>query len=630
MSSSESPWSFGDADAANRDWRATPAWRYGRAVASVLIPLTLSLAVVFAVEAIFRGSAADAVEFLTGRYRPGWTTVAIYMLAAMALDAIFGRAHQGWAVIAPTMLLLAWFGYQKSLYLGDPLYPSDLLFARQMFDLLPLLVSERPLAVAAGLLALPVLVALVGLAWRRRHRLFRRLGGTARILRLAVALPALVFVGFNLEAGTYSWYRDRMQIAPKMWDQTANYDHNGFSAAFMLNIPMAKVAAPAGYSRSAMEAMDAPGAVSVPAEKPDIVMVMSESFWDPTLLPGVDFDADPIAATRRLMSGQVFSPEFGGMTANVEFEALTGFSNAFLPFGAIPYQQYIRRPVPSLASFLGEQGYVTRALHPFRAGFWNREAVYESLGFQDFRSSEDMRRLKKRGGQVSDLAFADEIIRQAEAVEQPLFFFAVTIQGHGPYPAKRYPDATVKVDTVGKESARGSIRTYAEGLRDADRMLSRLVDWAKKRERPTIIVYFGDHLPPLGSVYKETGFLEDNVAPRTGPAAEMLKNRQTPLVLWSNQGGQVAEVGTVSPMFLPLHVLDMAGMSHPHYTGFLRRVHDRFRVIDRHLLIDRRRGGIADWQRREPDDPLLSDFRRLQYDLMFGERYAAPAMFPES
>ena len=38
----------------------------------------------------------------------------------------------------------------------------------------------------------------------------------------------------------------------------------------------------------------------------------------------------------------MFSPEFGGMTANVEFEALTGFSNAFLPYGSIPYQQYVR------------------------------------------------------------------------------------------------------------------------------------------------------------------------------------------------------------------------------------------------------------------------------------------------
>ena len=62
---------------------------------------------------------------------------------------------------------------------------------------------------------------------------------------------------------------------------------------------------------------------------------------------------------RAVRSGSMFSPEFGGMTANVEFEALTGFSNAFLPYGSIPYQQYVRGPVPSLATFFRSEGYET-------------------------------------------------------------------------------------------------------------------------------------------------------------------------------------------------------------------------------------------------------------------------------
>ena len=78
---------------------------------------------------------------------------------------------------------------------------------------------------------------------------------------------------------------------------------------------------------------------------------MSESFWDPTKLPGVTITPDPIPTMRELRSGSMFSPEFGGMTANIEFEALTGFSNAFLPYGSIPYQQYVRRQL-SLARHL--------------------------------------------------------------------------------------------------------------------------------------------------------------------------------------------------------------------------------------------------------------------------------------
>ena len=70
----------------------------------------------------------------------------------------------------------------------------------------------------------------------------------------------------------------------------------------------------------------------------------------------------------------MFSPEFGGMTANVEFEALTGFSNAFLPAGSIPYQQYVRAPTPSMATFLKSEGYETRAIHPGTNWFWNRDA----------------------------------------------------------------------------------------------------------------------------------------------------------------------------------------------------------------------------------------------------------------
>ena len=82
---------------------------------------------------------------------------------------------------------------------------------------------------------------------------------------------------------------------------------------------------------------------------------------------------------------------------NATYEALTGFSNAFLPYGSIPYQQYVRHDVPSLASFLGNQGYVTRAIHPFEGWFWNRENVYDAFGFDRFLSIEKLPPKTKRG-----------------------------------------------------------------------------------------------------------------------------------------------------------------------------------------------------------------------------------------
>jgi phosphoglycerol transferase MdoB-like AlkP superfamily enzyme len=414
-----------------------------------------------------------------------------------------------------------------------------------------------------------------------------------------------------------------------MWDQKENYTFNGFTLAFALNLPMANVPTPAAYSARAIG--DIPGfpAASVPADKPDIIIVMSESFWDPTQLPGVTITPDPIPTVRATRSGSMFSPEFGGMTANIEFEALTGFSNAFLPYGSIPYQQYVRRPLPSLATFLKDEGYVTKALHPFGPWFWNRDAVYKAFGFDRFLSEDKLPPLKKRGLLASDAAFTEEIIRQADLMKDPFFFFAVTLQGHGPYPPNRYSDASHKVDAPVSEWARGSTLSYAEGIADADAGLKRLMDWASKRKRKTIIAFFGDHLPPLGPVYVETGFMKEPVASRRAPVAEMSLEHETPLVIWSNRGGTVKDIGAVSPAFVPMHVLRSAGIKHPYYTGFLGRMHKQFHVIDRNMLIGADGKSYPDWARKKEIDPAIRDFRLLQYDMMFGDRDGTWEFFPE-
>lgn len=598
---------------------------------SVMVTLTVSAVLVFAIELIARGSFADTLHFFQQPFKPSWTTVALFALLLVGLDALLGRPHNGLLIVAPLALLLAFIGHQKSLYLGDPLYPTDFLYARQIVELMPLLVRERPLAgigIAVGIVAG---ISLLVFAWRYWRRRMPALSFWARISRLAIAIPALAFFVSIMDYATFSWTRDRLQIIPMMWDQKENYNSNGFAIAFALNVPMAKVNAPHGYSAKAIDAIARTDVVaSLPEEKPDIIVVMSESFWDPTRLPGVSITPDPIPTVRAARSGNVFSPEFGGMTANVEFEALTGFSNAFLPTGSIPYQQYVRAPVPSLATFLRSEGYETRAIHPFAGWFWNRAPVYKAFGFDRFMSEENMPPLEKRGPLASDAALTEEIIRQADATEHPFFYFAVSLQSHGPYEPNRYVNTTHKVDAPTSQWARDSILSYAEGASDADRGLQRLMDWAAKRKRPTVIAFFGDHLPPLGAVYVETGFMKEPVAKRKAPINDMLVQHETPLVVWSNRTGPARDLGSISPAFLPLHVLETAGISHPYYTGFLGRVHERFRVVDRNVLLPRLGATKFDWSREKEIDPMIRDFRWLQYDMMFGKRRGAKEFFPET
>ncbi|WP_425314437.1 LTA synthase family protein [Rhizobium cremeum] len=606
-------------------------------VASALLPvansLLLAILTIICSEWLARGSLADIPDYMLSPARPGLVAAGVIFLLLLAGDALFGRAYQSALVVIPLALLPAFFSGQKQLFLSDPLYPSDLLFGRQIAELLPVMVAAKPV-VAAGILAvtlaaLSALVYLFAVSWKR----FPRISGLSKLTRLILTLPLIGAFLSLMDATSYSYLRDRLNIVPMMWDQQENYRHNGFLLAFAFNVPMANVSAPEGYNGDAIA--DIP-ADRVPASffsgrNADVIMVMSESLWDPTRLSNVGFWPDPMPTIRANQSGNVFSPEFGGMTANVEFEALTGFSNAFLPYGSIPYQQYIRRPLPSLATFFESKGYTSKAFHPFQSWFWNRSNVYSALGFESFDSEETMPAMEKRGIFASDEALTREIMRVGDETGRPFFFFAVTLQGHGPYEVNRYVKNTVELDeAVLSSESRATLATYAQGVREADKSLKTLMEWAKKRRRETIIVMFGDHLPPLGTVYTESGYMPDQVATRRAPLDVMKREHETPLVVWSSRRGVQKDIGSISPAQLPSLVVKLAGYRHPYYTGVLGRAQERFTVFDRHLLVERSGKTQADWAVDGTRlDPAIRDLRLLQHDMMFGKQFGAERFFPE-
>ncbi len=601
-------------------------------VVQILSTALIALVTIIASEWLARGSFADIGEYMTSTSRAGMVAVGIVFLLLLFMDAIIGRAYQSAVFIVPLALLPAFFSGQKQLYLSDPLYPSDLLFGRQIMELLPVMVAAQPLtALAIGAATIAALAVLVTLIYKSR-KLFARITMRSRIGRLAISLPILASFVTLMDPMAFSAVRDRLNIVPMMWDQKENYRHNGFLMAFAFNVPMARINAPDGYSQPAITDIpsDRVPASFFSGRQADVIVVMSESLWDPTRLTSVRYSEDPMPTIRAAKSGDLFSPEFGGMTANVEFEALTGFSNAFLPYGSIPYQQYIRRPLPSLATFFESKGYVTKAFHPFQSWFWNRQNVYQALGFQQFRSEENMPTMDKRGIFASDDALTRYIIKEADNTEAPFFFFAVTLQGHGPYEENRYARNTVEVDAPTLSDApTKALATYTQGVKEADRSLKMLMDWAKKRRRETIIVMFGDHLPPLGEVYTESGYMPNVVATRKASVPTMKREHETPLVVWSSKRGVQKDLGSVSPSQLPHVVVRLAGYRHPYYTGVLGRVGERYAVVDRHQLIGRNAKSQADWSLSGAVDPLIRDYRMLQHDVMFGEGYGLQRFFPE-
>lgn len=623
------------ASIARQGSRTTPSQRIGAARLAIRLVnvLALALLTIIVTEWLARGTLIDVSDYLLSPSRPGGIAVLVLFLLFLAADALLGRAYQSALILVPLAILPAFLSMQKQQYLSDPLYPSDMLFGRQIGELLPVMVAARPFA-AVGLFlgvvgAIALLVYLLVLG--RRH--FPVLTAWQKLVRLTIALPLIGGFLSLMDPNSFSYLRDRLNIVPMMWDQQENYRHNGFLLAFAFNIPMANVQAPQGYGAEVIAdiAPERLPATFFGGRNADVIMVMSESLWDPTRLSNATLSPDPMPTIRANASGNLFSPEFGGMTANVEFEALTGFSNAFLPYGSIPYQQYVRRPLPSLATFFASKGYTTRAFHPFQSWFWNRSNVYQSLGFQSFMSEENMPVMDKRGQFTSDDALTKEIIRTADQTKEPFFFFAVTLQGHGPYEKNRYVRNTIDVQSASlSPENRDSLATYAQGVREADSSLKALMDWAKKRRRETIIVLFGDHLPPLGNVYTETGYMPDVVATRKASVSVMKREHETPLVVWSSKRGVQKDLGSVSPSQLPYYVVRLAGYRHAFYTGVLGRLHERYAVVDRHQLIERNDRAHPDWATSgAPIDPLIRDYRFLQHDQMFGEGFGTERFFPE-
>lgn len=597
----------------------------------VLTCLVIAFLLVIMVEWIARGTSREIWQFLFSTSRPGITTVIVIALALLTIDAALGNHHISLVPAIPLLAIPALISGQKQLYLSDPLYPSDMLFGRQIIELLPTMVSARPL-LAIGLV-IGIIAAIAGLVWLTRLTLRHttRMAWPARIWRLALALPLLAGFASLMEYSSYSWIRDRLQVIPMMWDQKENYRHNGFIMAFAFNLPMSNVTAPAGYNANTISEIDADGSAFAVSnsDRPDVIVIMSESLWDPTRLENMSLSPDPMPVIRSLQTGNVFSPEFGGMTANVEFEALTGFSNAFLPYGSIPYQQYIRHPVPSLATFFRGEGYSAIAMHPFEEWFWNRSQVYKNFGFEEFRSIETLPEMEKRGNFTSDEALTDQIISTVESAERPLFLFTVTLQGHGPYEENRYSSNSIALDGNLSPGATSALATYAQGVNEADRSFARLINWARKRERETVVVLFGDHLPPMGQVFQESGYMKGAVAERRAPLETMKREHETPLVVWSSKAGRIRTAGSVSPAMLPFYIVRNAGYGDPFYTGVLGEVHKTFPVVDRYMLLGADGAEMPDWQTRpDLDHASLREYRMLQYDMMFGDQHGRKRFFP--
>ncbi|PAE25817.1 LTA synthase family protein [Bacillus sp. 7894-2] len=574
--------------------------------------ITLAAVTLFVMESIHRGGVIQFAEWIL-QYPLKGSYLYFLLFLLYGVYFVFSKRAVFISSILTICLLgfLAFASFTKERLRGDPLLPADVMMAGEARNMLQFFSD-----ISAGIWIVIITAILLCAAFL--VYLFRKIKKEEKKSRY-IMIPAISFIILSVLL-----YADIFAQAFKAQtpNQKENYYENGVLLSFARNIKGIKGEKPKEYTASKISALVRDMEESSPVypeagEKPNIIMIMSEAFWDPTVMEQVEFNKDPLPNFHQLQndysSGLVHVPVYGGSTANTEFEILTSMSNQFLPSGSVAYKSFIKNPLPALPALLRNQGYKTIAYHTYHNWFYERDTVYKWLGFDHFVSLEFFPQPVQDMMYFRDNEITDEIIKQLNRNDDPNFIFAVTMQNHGPYrtDAKKFyatMEAGLKEGTFTPE-AKNILEFYSDNLVEVDKELKRLIDEVEASGEKTIIAFFGDHLPLLGDnyqVYKEAGYFEGDAN-----FEDYVKMYSTPILVWDNLGNREKEQLNLSSPFVGPYILERAGLKGYYLTDYLNQL----RKEDKSFL------PRMDYAEHSPiDSGDQEGYKLLQYDILFGKR----------
>lgn len=595
------------------------------------ILMVSSSLIIFGIECLYRGSISETSTWILKQWPLFALNACLALFVLLLLYGLVGSLVVSIGITAVLLFTVSLISYFKVKMIGEPLFPWDVLLDKESMNILPLVSSVAAFLRIAGIVAVVSVIFI--------SRLILPRFSLPLISRAALVLISMfALYSFSLKTPLAGKVLDHARVSEIVWNQKENYGDNGLALAFTMNVKNSIVPKPPGYNEPSIaklaediksaETVKPAVTTTVASKQPNVIFIMNEAFWDPTLFPDVKFSEDPVPTIHALQkestSGYLLSPQFGGGTSNVEYEVLTGNSMSFLPGGSVPYQQYINKPLPSLASYFEEKSYKSMAIHSYEGWFWNRINVYKQLGFESFMSKDNFVNPEYKGYFISDQEVSQQIMKQVDETERSMFIYAVTMQNHGPYEdGTRYGSNQIKVQGNLTDQSKTTLETYTQGVYDADQALKQLIDHFKQSDEPTLIVFYGDHLPMLGlgyDVYKQAGFIH------TGNESdwsleEKKKMHSVPFVTWSNFSLPKQDIPVLSGSFLGSHILDALNMEQPvtfALNGLLAR---KLPGLTSNLVVDSNQQlykTVPESVKEEVDQ-----LREMQYDLLFGDRYLA-------
>ena len=469
--------------------------------------------------------------------------------------------------------------HSKYAYLRIPVIGSDLDIAFEGADIWFKLLSASGWAILLTIF-ITIIIALI-LSWKKLPNI--ALSKKVRIVFASVGILYLFSCSF------YNAFINKPSENHCLYSE---YKKLGFFSAYSANLltyitkteynQVSSSEADAIYKSHNIQADQIPNQL----EKPDIIVIISESYFNPNLFKDVQYtprEITPISNKLRQSNPlNLYSPVFGGGTAAAEFEVLTGYPHKFLSGTLNPNIVFAyNHTIPTLPFYLKALGYQNLVICPHPGDFYQMNITMFNLGFDKFIPFETMSHKERRNKYWvgDDQMFLEAMDVLKENRDPPLLLYLLSMQNHAPYTAGSYDNypqvkkVLIKPDSV-KENIRSSIETFATGIRFSDQHMGEFIKFIEKRKRPTLLVFTPDHFPPLP--YND--FIIDELYQQNNAFAvdnkPSLKRFNAEGFVYANYKLQKKPSSKAIPQyFLPTLILDWANLPKNNYFKFLDQVY---------------------------------------------------------
>lgn len=645
-----------------------PGWVYGVlfVIFDIIVVTALEVGVSSSSTRVQLSSPTVGFGFVSKMWTDGnfvfVLNVILVALLYLMLLMLFNRFWTASIVILAVGIIVAAIEHFKVEIRYEAILPADLGFlGPNTGNMLTFIPAGAHVTILVALGAFAVLLALI-LVLRhfdgRKGRMIRTdnlsLNLTSRLILLL--LPILVFALYCIHVSTTDSLANKFSRAlgdtPSMWDSVYDAQRNGPLVAFTRQLNPKIMDKPSNYSEETMKKVAAryqKEAETINASRTNnltdstVVYVLSESFSDPSRVPGLKTNKDSMPNIRKIKagttSGLMLSSGYGGGTANLEYMGLSGLSMAnFESSLSSPYQQLVpsQHWTPTINQLWGAPvnslGY-----HPYESSMYSRATNYKKFGFSHFYTltGPDVIKYQDKIDEspyVSDKSSYDSALEGIKSGKTNKFIQIITMQNHMPYHEWYENNDYTAESTTGTplgDDEQQSIETYQKGVEITDQATQEFLNELDALDKPVTVVFYGDHLPGIYSSASE----DDN---------NSLALHLTDYFIWSNkasssQGNKASDAAYSSPNFFVAQAVDHMNAKVSPYLAFLTEMHSKIAAMEPPVV-----NKIQGWDRipegqnsyldqngnpMSTDDfdketkQLLADYKLIQYDITAGKNY---------